>query len=243
MSTTITLVMEVIRHCHGHEDALDAFLIASSSVISISKLLLHRVNWRQKLLLVEAIIHDWTYVKESCSRDIMLKYARKGKLVSSTLFYLGCISCVFIASTIVPVNIGLPWIIEKQVYNKMHERKLILAAYCIFGNYTSRYIVAYGLIEVLQMLQVLVNCVSQCSNDGFFFGLTMHVCGQFEILKINFAEINADKIYYRAKLDLLLKRHCHLIYLADTLEKAFTFVILTQLFMSVILLCIEGRSY
>ncbi|KAF3054270.1 Odorant receptor 048 [Nylanderia fulva] len=238
MTATVSLSLEVIRHCHGFEDAFDAFLSASSSVISISKLLLHRVNWRDKLILVQAIIHDWTSVKNPHTRDIMLKYARTGRFVSLILCYLGCASCVFLFSPLIFANLDLPWISwEKQPYNKTSERRLILAAYCVFETYTSY---AYGFIEVLQMLQVLVNCISQCGNDGFFFQLTMHVCGQFEVLRMNFTDIISKQSLSHNKLGILLKRHHRLIDLAHHLQEAYSLVILSQLLMSVLLLCIEG---
>ncbi|XP_020296083.1 odorant receptor 22c-like [Pseudomyrmex gracilis] len=236
MSATVTLSLEVIRHCHGYEEALDAFLSASSSVISMSKLLLHRINWRHKLILVKAIIHDWTFVESPRARDIMLEYARRGRLGSLVFLYLGCASVVFLFAPFVFANVDLPRITEKQVYNKS-EIKLLLAAYCVFGSYTS---FAYAFVVILQALQILVNCISQCGNDGFFFTLTMHVCGQFEILQMDFAEINNDKSFNRYKLGILLEKHRRLIFLARYLQQAFSLVILSQLYMSVILLCVEG---
>lgn len=240
MSATIILSQEVIRHCHGHKDTLDAFLSASTSIISISKLFLHRVTWRYKLILVESIICDWTFVKNSYSRDIMLKYARIGRLVSLLFLYLGCASCVFLFSSLIFSNFDLPWTAEKRIYNQTSERRLLLAAYCVLGSYTS---LDYGFIGIciLQTLQILVNCISQCGNDGFFFDLTMHVCGQFEVLRVDFAEMDCDEFFCRNKFNCLLKRHCRLIYLAHHLEKAFSLVILSQLLMSVILLCVEGK--
>lgn len=240
MTATISLSLEVIRHCHGYEDAFDAFLSASSSVISMLKLLLHRVNWRDKLILVEAIVHDWTYVKNPRSRDIMLRYARKGRLGSSIFCYLGCASCVFLFSLFILANLDLPRVpLEQQNYNKTSERRLLLSAYCVFETYT---FLAYGFVEVLQTLQILVNCISQCGNDGFFFDLTMHVCGQFEVLRTDFVEISSKSLS-RNKLGFLLKRHHRLIDLADHLQKAYSLVILSQLLMSVMLLCIEGNFY
>jgi len=233
------LSLEVIRHCRGHEDALNAFSSASTSVISISKLLLHRVYWKHKLILVESIIYDWTFVTNSHSRDIMLKYSRIGRSGSLIFLYLGCASVIFLFSSFVFANLNLPWTSEVETYNKTSERRLLLAAYCIFGKYTS---FTYDLIEILQALQIFVNCISQCGNDGFFFDVTMHVCGQFEVLRMDFAEMT-DKYFSRDKFVLLLKRHYRLIYLAHHLHKAFNLVIFSQLFMSVILLCVEGKFY
>ncbi|XP_071556210.1 odorant receptor 47a-like [Temnothorax nylanderi] len=235
VSTSITMSLEMIRHCNGHEDAMDAFLTGSSSITSMVKLLLHRVYWRQKFILVESVIYDWTYVKNSHSRDIMIKYARIGKLGSSIFFYFACASIVFVVSTFVFANIDLSS--EKQIFNVTHERKL-LATYCVFGKYTSSF--ANSAIGALQFVQIAVNTISQCGNDGFFFDLTMHMCGQFAILQMNFTELGCEEFSYRTKLATLLKRHYQLMYLSHYLERTFTLVILAQLFMSVLVLCVEG---
>ncbi|XP_077266957.1 odorant receptor Or2-like [Temnothorax americanus] len=235
-STSITMSLEMIRHCNGHEDAMDAFVQGSSSISSVVKLLLHRVYWRQKFILVKSVIHDWTYVKNSHSCDIMIKYARIGKLGSSIFFYFGCGSFIFLVSTVVFANIDLSS--EKQIFNETYQRKLILTAYCVFGKYTSSF--AYCAIGALQFVQFVVNVIAQCGNDGFFFDLTMHMCGQFAILQMNFTELGCEEFSYRTKLATLLKRHYQLMYLSHYLEKTFTLVILAQVFMSVLVLCVEG---
>jgi len=234
--------LEMVRHCNGHEDAMDAFLLSSSSIISLVKLLLHRVYWKQKSILVESVIHDWTYVKNSHFRDIMLKYARIGRLGSSIFFYLGCASVISFVSSVVLANINLPWTSEKQIYNETNEKKLMLAAYCTFGKYYTSFF-TYCIIEVLQFVQIVVNGISQCGNDGFFFDLTMHMCGQFAILRMNFNALGCDEFSCCSKLDILLKRHYRLVYLSHYLERAFTLVILAQILMSVVVLCVEGSYY
>lgn len=245
MSTTITLSLEVIRHCKSYENTMEAVMTDSSSIISISKLLLHRMNWKYKLFLVEAIIHDWTFVKNPLySRDIMLRYARIGRLGSSIFLYFGVVSSVFFISIFVLLsNVDLSWISERLMRNHTDERKMLLAAYCVFGKYLSS-AQAYGFIGALQLLQLIVNCISQCGNDGLFFDLTMHVCGQYEILQTDFSEMSDDdESLLRDRLGALLKRHRRLICLANYLEKTFSMIILTQVFMSVVLLCNEGRRY
>ncbi|XP_012062145.1 PREDICTED: odorant receptor 10a-like, partial [Atta cephalotes] len=237
-STWIIMSLEMIQSCNGNEDAMDAFLSSSSSITSLIKLFLHRVYWKQKFVLVESVIQDWTYVKNSHFRDIMLRYARIGRLGSSIYFYIACAAVVF-AFSVMLSNINLPWVSEKQIFNETYERKLMLAAYCTFGNYyTSPF--AFCAIEALQFVQILVNCISQCGNDGFFFDLTMHMCGQFAILRMNFNALGCDKFSYHNKLDVLLKRHYRLVHLSYYMERAFTLVILAQVLMSVFVLCVEG---
>lgn len=238
-STSITMSLEMIRHCNGQEDAMDALLLGSSSLISMVKLLLHRVYWRQKLILVESVVHDWTYVKNSPSRDLMLKYSRIGKRGSTIFFYFGVASVVSFVSSVLFADVEFPWVSETQSFNETHERKLMLAAYCVFGKYTS--VLAYCAVEALQFVQIVVNGISQCGNDGFFFDLTMHMCGQFAILRMNFTELGCEALSYRSKLNVLLKRHYYLIYLSHCLERSFTMIILAQLLMSLFVLCVEGR--
>ncbi|XP_072760015.1 odorant receptor 10a-like [Anoplolepis gracilipes] len=238
MSTTVSLSLEVIRHCNGYEDTLYAFMSVSFSVSSISKLLMHRVNWKDKLILVQAIIHDWTLVEHPPSRDIMLKYARTGRFGFLIFSYLGCAYCVFPYLSFIFANFDLPWIsLENQTYNKTSEKRLLFPTYCVFETNTS---FTYGLVQVLQTVQLFVNCVSIVGNDAFFFDLTMHVCGQFEVLRLEFAEISSKQSLSRKKLGILLKRHHRLIDLAYHLEKAYSLVILPQLLMSVMLICVEG---
>jgi len=241
MSTLITMSLEMIRRCNGHEDAMDAFLVGTSSIISMIKLLMHRVYWKQKSVLVKSVIHDWTYEKNAHSRDIMLKYARIGRIGSSIFFYFCCASVASRIFIITFSNINLPWTSGKQIFNVTYEKKMILSAYCVFGKYTSSF--AYCAIEVLQFVQLVVNTISQCGNDGLFFDLTMHMCGQFAILQMNFNALGCDEFPCRSKLDVLLKRHYHLICLSHYLERAFTLVILAQVLMSVLVLCIEGSYY
>jgi len=241
MSTLITMSLEMIRRCNGHEDAMDAFLLGTSSIVSMIKLLMHRVYWKQKSVLVKSVIHDWTYEKNSHSRDIMLKYARIGRVGSSIFFYFCSATVASRIFIITLANINLPWTSEKQIFNVTYEKKMILSAYCVFGKYTSSF--AYCAIEVLQFVQLVVNAISQCGNDGLFFDLTMHMCGQFAILRTNFNALSCDEFSYRSKLDILLKKHYHLICLSHYLENAFTLVILAQVFMSVLVLCVEGNFY
>ncbi|KAL0129875.1 hypothetical protein PUN28_001857 [Cardiocondyla obscurior] len=237
LTTIISLSLEVIHHCRGPEDTLEAFRSASASVTSISKLLLHRINWRYKLILVETIINDWTYVKSSYSRDIMLRYARVGRLGSSVFFYLGGASCVFLFSPVMYAKVHSLWASKEPSYNETSERRLFLAAYCVFGNYTS---FGYDFIQILQIFQILVNAFSHCGNDGFFFDVTMHVCGQFKVLRVDFSQIKDKELLSKERLGIFLKRHHRLIYLAHNLQTAFSLVILSQLLMSVMLLCVEG---
>ncbi|XP_076759083.1 odorant receptor 4-like [Xylocopa sonorina] len=122
--------------------------------------------------------------------------------------------------------------------NNTFKLNYFLATYCVFGSLPLFHHIC---VLVLQGMHIFVNAVAHCANDGLFFSLTMHLCGQFEVLKMNLAEIEFDKeIASRRKIKLLVKRHCRLAALIGDLEQSFNMVILVQLLMSALLICVEG---
>ena len=114
-----------------------------------------------------------------------------------------------------------------------------LATYCVFGSLP---LLHHVCVLVLQAMHIFVNAVAHCANDGLFFSLTMHLCGQFEILKMNFAKFKIGEFGGEKKLRILVKRHCQLAVLADDLEQTFNMIILVQLLMSALLICVEGEN-
>jgi len=89
-----------------------------SLIISMIKLLLHRVYWRQKYILVQLVIHDWTYVKNSHSYNIMLKYA---SILSSWYSFL-CFTIVCYVSTVLLAQINCPGVLKSKFLMKRMEK-------------------------------------------------------------------------------------------------------------------------
>ncbi|XP_060825153.1 odorant receptor 47a-like [Bombus pascuorum] len=114
-----------------------------------------------------------------------------------------------------------------------------IATYCVFGSLP---LLQQICVLILQATHIFVNAVAHCANDGLFFSLTMHLCGQFEILKMNFTKFELQEFGYHKKLQFLVKRHCQLLMLANDLEQTFNMIILVQLLMSALLICIEGKN-
>ncbi|XP_076629850.1 uncharacterized protein LOC143346024 [Colletes latitarsis] len=222
---------------------MDAFVMDLSSVISLSKLLILRYNWKHTYSLVKSIAEDWSTVKDSRHRRVMMEYARKGSLVATMMLYLGFASGLSFVVKALPLSLLLPTQMRKSLGNsttsfeQFSRVDYFLATYCVFGPLPWMRQIC---VLVVQAAQIFVNAVAHCGNDGFFFYLTMHLCGQFEVLKMNFAEIEADKSRHRERIGLLVKRHCRLVVLADDLEQSFNMVMLIQLLMSTMLLCVEG---
>ncbi|XP_012222836.1 odorant receptor 22c-like [Linepithema humile] len=240
ISTIISLSLEAYRQCLGTEDMMEAFLMDLSSVVSLSKLLVVRLTWRHTYALVTSLIDDWSISRDTQQREIMMKYTNVGRMVSLTILYLGYASGVSFLFMALPFDSLIPWLnISKVNDNDTALSTYFLATYCVFGTLPT---IAHSCILLLQVAQIFVNATSHCGNDGFFFGLTMHLCGQFEVLEMDFANIEVEKRACKQRLRMLIGRHCRLIRLADSLEYAFNMAIFAQLLMSVLLLCLEGMQ-
>lgn len=78
-------------------------------------------------------------------------------------------------------------------------------------------------------------------NDSLFLNITLHMCGQVKILKANFVNFAVSNPQVYDRFNDLIQRHICLMELSKELTESISVVLLTQLFISSILLCIMGR--
>ncbi|KAF3420952.1 hypothetical protein E2986_13856 [Frieseomelitta varia] len=243
ISTICSLSMEVYRHCLDVDDTMDAFVMDLSSVVSLAKLLIMRWNSRHAYTLVDSVVKDWSVVDDSRHEDVMTKYFKRGRIVSLMILYLGYASGLSFIVKALPFADILSMKTSRNTANSTASLKsslklnYFLATYCVFGPQP---LLHHICVLVLQAMHIFVNAVAHCANDGLFFSLTMHLCGQFEILKMNFAKFEIGELGGEKKLRILVKRHCQLAVLANDLEQTFNMIVLIQLLMSALLICVDG---
>jgi len=95
----------------------------------------------------------------------------------------------------------------------------------------------------MQILQGFIIYVSECIGDSFFFAITMHLCGQLELLRISFVEVGkkvTGKIQYRNFLGQWIRRHYELIILARNIEDTFNLNLLIRLSIITVFIAISG---
>ncbi|XP_071625486.1 odorant receptor 22c-like [Temnothorax longispinosus] len=242
ISTIGSLSLEAYRQCLGAEDMMEAFLMDLSSLVSLSKLFVIRLTWRHTYVLVTSVIDDWSVSRDTRQREVMMRYTHVGRIVSLTMLYLGYASGVSFLFNAVSFDSLIPWLNVSKANDNDNDTVVttyFLATYCVFGSLPTT---TYSCVLLLQVAQIFVNATSHCGNDGFFFGLAMHLCGQFEILQMDFASIEVEERTCKKRIRMLIGRHCHLIRLTDSFEYAFNMAIFTQVSMSVLLLCVEGMQ-
>lgn len=76
-----------------------------------------------------------------------------------------------------------------------------------------------------------------------FFGISFHVCGQIEILKLEFNELANKNEKTMGRLVALVRRHIDLLNLVKMLNETISPVLVVQLFLSCILICTSGEHF
>lgn len=96
----------------------------------------------------------------------------------------------------------------------------------------------YKVLFVVQIIQGSLILIAECACDSFFFSITMHLCGQLELLRRQFVEISEKR--YENVVGPLVKRHCQLIELAKNIEDAFNINILLRLLIISVVIAASG---
>ncbi|XP_014487391.1 PREDICTED: odorant receptor 85b-like [Dinoponera quadriceps] len=114
---------------------------------------------------------------------------------------------------------------------------------CLLGGVSYR---IYNALIVIQMMQIIVLSLAECTSDGFFFCITMHLCGQLELLRNRFAEIRRgtdDKVHNDNSLRPLIIRHQKLITLARNIEDSFNINILIRFILISVVIAMSGKLF
>ncbi|XP_070167960.1 odorant receptor 13a-like [Polyergus mexicanus] len=80
-------------------------------------------------------------------------------------------------------------------------------------------------------------------NDALFLNITLHVCGQINILRIRFINFDVTSPQINDRFNMLIQRHRYLITLTRELADLISFILLMELFIISILLCIVGFQF
>lgn len=109
------LSLEIYRHCLDIDDAMDAFVMDLSAVISLAKLLILRLNSKHTWVLINSVVNDWSTVHDSRHEYIMMEYLKKGRIVSLMILYLGYASGFSFIVKALPFGDILPFQVRQSL--------------------------------------------------------------------------------------------------------------------------------
>lgn len=198
---------------------------------------LHQKDLRKILL---SAINDWSSIVENSSaREIIWKYTHRGKLVCRVQMSLGLLIVASMILDAVPTSESL--LQDNATLTEGNIRQIPLRTVCLFGNMSTS---TYWTVFVLQGVQLLNSIAVNMGNDVFFFAIAMHICGQLDALRIICDDFKANDEKDRVlKIEKFVRRHSHLLELAQRLENTFTNILLVNLMTDGFHTCLAGIRF
>ncbi|XP_011702898.1 PREDICTED: odorant receptor 9a-like [Wasmannia auropunctata] len=228
---TTTLLMDVYFACENSSgDPIDTYVVASSAMLVIVKLTMLQIQRSTLSTNLCSAIQDWCSVKDARSREIMIQHARTAKIISLSLFYCGFVSLIFYLLRLLPF-----------VNATANERTFVLPMSCLFESISN---LQYALITFYQVIQLFMTYAGNCCTEGIFVGITMHLCGQLELLMIDFQQFDRRNNRGGGSIvEEFVIRHRKILKLTENIDDSYSIIILTQIFTSAILICVTGFGF
>lgn len=223
--------MDVYLSCeNSSEDPIDTYVVTSSAMLVIVKLILLHIQRSTLSTNLYSAIEDWCNIKNTRSHEIMIQYARTARIISLSLFYSGFFSFTFYLLRLLPF-----------VNTTADGRSSFLPTSCLFESVSN---FQYVLITIYQVIQLFIAYAGNCCTEGIFVGVTMHLCGQLELLMIDFQGIDRRKCKRKGGsiVEEFVVKHRKLLKLTETIDDSYSIIILSQIFTSAILICMTGKS-
>ncbi|XP_025265699.1 odorant receptor 13a-like [Camponotus floridanus] len=231
--------MEIYMGCTDVEQNIDCLMIICCGFLGALKITWFRIYANSLIINYNSALNDYLTIDNTKDRDIMRKHAFVGRILCSSLLILTYCCCLIYG--IIPI---LNYDISNRI-NITNEDMILeyaLPSRCAlkYFNFPSSMYKIFCLIETVVMI---LASTTNLGNDALFLNITLHICGQVNILRIRF--INFDVISPRIydRFNVLVERHRYLITLARELANLISFVLLIELFIISILLCIMGFQF
>ncbi|XP_043275202.1 odorant receptor 45b-like [Venturia canescens] len=261
ISMAMNLLREILTGCVIVDEMLNFLALAAYAIMALLKVGVLRINRTKMELLIKSAVDDWSTIEDSSTRETMRKYARTGRFVFIFQSVSGFLSCVlivwpsfgpFVATLKSPENrFERSSAASFHNYSNfssplLHEEKDIVLPWSLpMGTSCFTYdipLIFYALFYTLQTIQLFSTCAGNVGTDIYFFSISMHVCGQFELLKMrfeNFGEI-PDFCVCHEQVRALVRRHNHLMELSNNFEDSFNLLILAQLLTNALIMSLLG---
>ncbi|XP_074107991.1 odorant receptor 13a-like [Cotesia typhae] len=237
MSISLTKQLITKGNCGTVTELVDVISVTSCGFVTVIKVIIPRVYHAEMNVIVNSVINDWNTVNNKRYRLIMLKYAYIGRVV-------------FIVQMIGAYAAEFPLIIYKLPFimslwsNDQNDSAPIytfpIGPSCWVSSDIS--MIYYILYYICLSIQLTIACTAYFGVDTYFFGIAIHVCGQFTLLSHSLDHVysNGDVVIQKYEFSLFIKRHKHLLLLANNFEKTYNLIILSQVAIDTLLICISG---
>ncbi|KAG7191106.1 hypothetical protein KM043_007140 [Ampulex compressa] len=235
----IIFSLEVFLNCGDAQYMLESLLVITAAIHSTKNNIISRIYSTTLATHMNSAMDDWSFCKNNKKfYSIMKRYARMGRLISMSHLVIGYIGlCAYLGSVLITKS---EEIFDPVVNMTFIRRKYILPATCLAGNASWE---IYNVMMFAQIVETLLLVMAESSTDSFVLNITLHLCGQLEILRQKFVDFGERKCSDRERkreLKTLIRRHFTLIQLGENLEQSYNISVLMQLILAACLLAVTG---
>ncbi|XP_067210028.1 odorant receptor 10-like [Linepithema humile] len=238
-SMSVELIMSYLDIYYGCSDMyeiLDSVMIIVCAILGLVKLSMFRIYADNLICNYSSAVSDYLAIDTEAKRTIMRRHAFMGRIFFYSVVLFGIfVSLGLVTAPIIPSNK------DAQVNVSINDDVLgyPISSTCTLARFhfsTTLYLVIF----IVQSFLIGATFFSNLGNDSLFLAITLHVCGQMELLRIEFSDFATEKGNVNQDFMKLVTRHSYLLNLARLLADAVHFILLVQLFISSVLICIMG---
>lgn len=243
IAASITAAGKFIVNCGDIDDGIDAILMLAFGFLVAGKILIHYCYRDQLVIIINSAFTDWeSHTINPQSTSIMMNHSRTCNKIARTFYAAGMCSCLFyLLKALVFTDPTIALLLDSDLNStkSIIPRSYVLPGGCVFDG-TNQFI--YYFVIINQTIQLTISCATNLGSDTMFIALTTHLVGQFELLQKQLVYIGSEKDLQSNHKSLVkvVKRHCHLMMMAETMEKVYNKVIFLQMFISVVAISIAG---
>ncbi|KAF7998428.1 hypothetical protein HCN44_009950 [Aphidius gifuensis] len=224
----MTLIIEV---CYVDEDRdnnkAQKISLVTTVILSLTKILFIRLKSKNMFKIINNAVNDWQSVLNYERKKIMKKFAKKARkiLIYQMAFSFMTVNMMILDS--LPVshdNLNLT--ADSQLLNSFPMKTTYYFGYTELSWYK------YTALYFLQIIQLIFCVIGNVGNDCYFFGMAMHLSGQFVTLQLQTKDFETEiKKSYNCTnyIKNFVKKHQQLMDTANCLKESFNFILIVQL--------------
>ncbi|XP_020296087.1 uncharacterized protein LOC109861023 [Pseudomyrmex gracilis] len=230
--------VEIYLGCTDAEKNTDCLMLICCGILGVIKITSFRIYANNLTNNYCSAVNDYQTVKHPRYYSIMRKHTYVGKLLCCSMMSFSYFSCFMYA--LIPFLGGDRF--NQSVATNETALEYTLPSACAVKYFhvpTSM----YTIICLFQTVAIFTATTANSGNDALFLNITLHLCGQIKILCTKLVDFDVANLRDCDRLNILIKRHIHLINKARELSDTVSFALLVQLFIMSILLCIMGFQF
>ncbi|XP_011065380.1 PREDICTED: odorant receptor 30a-like [Acromyrmex echinatior] len=229
--------IELYTDCNNAEQNVDSLMLLCCGILGILKTVWFRIHARNLTNNYSSALNDYLMIKNAKHRAIMRKHASTGRILCCFLMCFSYFSCLLY--TIIPFL--------SNANNKINVTSETMLQYTVPSRCALEYFNAptsmHTILCLIEAISLTLTSTTNHGNDSLFFNITLHICGQVEILKAKFIDFDVTRPQVYKRFLTLIKRHSYLIRLARELADTISFILLIQLSIISLQLCIMGFQF